>query len=147
MRGPKLNTILEVQPHQCWYRGMITALLLLATLVLTQARMPLAFLATWAHCWLMFSHLSTNTSSFFFLPGSFPDALTQACIISWGCCDWSAGPNTWSCLISYNWPWPISPVCPDHSASYSRADQHSHPTSCHLQTSWGSTQSPHPELW
>ena len=34
------------------YRGMITALLLLATLCLIQARMLLAFLATWAHCWL-----------------------------------------------------------------------------------------------
>jgi len=43
------------------YRGMITALLLLATLFLTQARIPLTFLATWAHCWLMFSQLSTST--------------------------------------------------------------------------------------
>ncbi|RMC03520.1 hypothetical protein DUI87_20719 [Hirundo rustica rustica] len=33
----------------------MTALLLLATLFLIQARMSLAFLATWAHCWLMFS--------------------------------------------------------------------------------------------
>ena len=33
---------------------MITALVLLATLFLIQARMLLAFLATWAHCWLMF---------------------------------------------------------------------------------------------
>jgi len=40
---------------------MITPLLLLATLFLIQARMLLAFLATWAHCWLMFSRLSTNT--------------------------------------------------------------------------------------
>ena len=37
------------------YRGIITSLFLLATLFLIQARMPLAFLATWAHCWLMFS--------------------------------------------------------------------------------------------
>ncbi|KAJ7422375.1 hypothetical protein BTVI_14290 [Pitangus sulphuratus] len=36
-------------------RGRITSLVLLATLLLIQARMPLAFLATWAHCWLMFS--------------------------------------------------------------------------------------------
>jgi len=43
------------------YRGTITSLLLLATLFLTQARMPLAFLATWTHCWLMFSQLSTST--------------------------------------------------------------------------------------
>ncbi|TRZ13217.1 hypothetical protein HGM15179_013891 [Zosterops borbonicus] len=32
----------------------MTSLLLLATLFLIQTRMPLAFLATRAHCWLMF---------------------------------------------------------------------------------------------
>ena len=36
-------------------------LLLLATLILIQAMMPFAFLATWAHCWLMFSQVLTNT--------------------------------------------------------------------------------------
>ncbi|KAK4826411.1 hypothetical protein QYF61_008944 [Mycteria americana] len=41
-------------------RGTITSLVLLATLFLIQARMPLAFLATWAHCWLIFSRLSIN---------------------------------------------------------------------------------------
>ncbi|PKU40305.1 hypothetical protein llap_9394 [Limosa lapponica baueri] len=40
---------------------MITAPVVLATLFLTQARMLLAFLATWGHCWLMFSQQSTNT--------------------------------------------------------------------------------------
>ncbi|RMC14838.1 hypothetical protein DUI87_07014 [Hirundo rustica rustica] len=33
----------------------MTSLLLLATPFLIQARMPLALLATWAHCWLLFS--------------------------------------------------------------------------------------------
>ena len=33
---------------------MITSLLLLATLFLMYTRMPLALLATWAHCQLMF---------------------------------------------------------------------------------------------
>ncbi|RMC15940.1 hypothetical protein DUI87_08146 [Hirundo rustica rustica] len=33
----------------------MTSLLLLATPFLIQTRMPLALLATWAHCWLMFS--------------------------------------------------------------------------------------------
>jgi len=42
------------------YRGMITPLLLLAVIFLIQARMPLAFLATWAHCWLLFSQTSTS---------------------------------------------------------------------------------------
>ncbi|KAK4814524.1 hypothetical protein QYF61_021625 [Mycteria americana] len=63
-RGPTLNTAFEVRPHQCPVQGTITALLLLATLFLIQARMLLAFLATWAPCWLMFSRLSTNTPSF-----------------------------------------------------------------------------------
>ncbi|PKU44632.1 hypothetical protein llap_5068 [Limosa lapponica baueri] len=40
---------------------MITSWVLLTTLFLTQARMLLVFLATWAHCWLMFSLLLTNT--------------------------------------------------------------------------------------
>ena len=38
----------------------ITSLVLLATLFLTQARLPL-FLAIWAHCWCEFSQLLTNT--------------------------------------------------------------------------------------
>lgn len=35
-------------------------------LFLIQARILLAFLATWAHCWLVFSPLSTNTPRFLF---------------------------------------------------------------------------------
>ena len=34
------------------YREMITSLVLLATLILIQTKMPLAFLATGAHCCL-----------------------------------------------------------------------------------------------
>ncbi|KAK4825790.1 hypothetical protein QYF61_002374 [Mycteria americana] len=62
VRGPKLNTVLGgCGLTSAEYRGTITALLLLATLFLIQARMLLAFLATWAHCWLILSQLSTNT--------------------------------------------------------------------------------------
>jgi len=43
------------------YRGRIDSLFLLATPFLMQAKMPLAFLATWAHCWLVFSRASINT--------------------------------------------------------------------------------------
>ena len=39
---------------------MITSLGLLTMLFLMQARMPLTFLAIWAHCWLMFSWQSTG---------------------------------------------------------------------------------------
>ena len=38
-------------------RSRHRSLLLLAALLLIQARIPLAFLATWAHCWLVFSRL------------------------------------------------------------------------------------------
>lgn len=34
---------------------MITSLLLLATLLLIQAGMPLTLMATWARCWLLFN--------------------------------------------------------------------------------------------
>ena len=58
-----------------------------------------------------------------------------------GLCDPSAGPCTWPCWTSYNWPRPIDPVCPDSSAEPScpQADEHSRPTWCQLQTYWGST--------
>ena len=70
-----------------------------------------------------------------FLPGSFLATLPQACSIAWVCCD-PTGPSTEPCLTSYNWPWPIDPVCPDPSAepSYPQESQHAHPAWCHLQT-------------
>ena len=40
-------------------------LLLLAALPLTHAGVPLAFSATWAHCWLTFSRLSANSPAAF----------------------------------------------------------------------------------
>ncbi|KAK4814368.1 LOW QUALITY PROTEIN: hypothetical protein QYF61_017781 [Mycteria americana] len=64
VRGPKLNTVFEVRPHQCRVRGMITSLLLLATLFLIQARMSLAFFATWAHCWLILGSCQPTPPAF-----------------------------------------------------------------------------------
>lgn len=37
------------------FRGTISSLLLLSALFLKQAKMLLAFLATWMHCWVVFS--------------------------------------------------------------------------------------------
>lgn len=37
------------------YKGTVISLVLQITLFLMQARMPLAFLASWAQCWLMFA--------------------------------------------------------------------------------------------
>jgi len=44
------------------YGQVVTSLLLLAILLLIQARMPLVFLATWEHCRLIFSRASTDTA-------------------------------------------------------------------------------------
>jgi len=92
--------------------------------ILIQARMPLAFLATRAHCQLMFSQLSTNT------PRSFSSAqlsatLPQSYSAAWGRCDQSVSPSTWSCWSSSHWLQPIGPACPDPSVgpSYAQADQ------------------------
>ena len=63
VRDPKLNTVLT----SAEYRGMISSLLLLATLFLMQAGMALALLATWAHCWFMFNRAATNTSRIHFV--------------------------------------------------------------------------------
>ena len=63
VRGPKLNTVLGVQPHQCQVQGHDPLPTPAGHPFLTKARMLLAFLATRAHCWLTFSQLSTSTPS------------------------------------------------------------------------------------
>ena len=45
--------------------GVITSMVLLATPFLIQGRIPLAFLAIYTHCWLMFSWLPANTTRSF----------------------------------------------------------------------------------
>jgi len=92
------------------YRETITSLLLLAAIFLIWARMPSAFLATWAHCWLMFSWELTTTLPDPFAPCSFPATLPLACSIAWGCCNQSAGTYTQSCWTSSHWPQPGDPV-------------------------------------
>lgn len=52
--------------------GKITSIDLLAALCLTQLRMPLAFLDTKAHCWLMFHLISVRA------PRSFPAKLLSS---------------------------------------------------------------------
>ena len=64
VRGPALSTALRCGPTSAVQRDD-PLLLLLAALLLTQARMPWAFLATWAHCWLVFCWLSAHTQSLF----------------------------------------------------------------------------------
>jgi len=85
------------------YRGMITSLILMAMLFLIKARMPLALLATWAHCWFMFSLPSTSKAPDPFPLHSVPAALIQACSIVWDCCGQSTGSGTCSCWICSCW--------------------------------------------
>jgi len=99
VRGPKLNTAFKVWPHQCQYRGTIPSLVPLATLFLLEARMPLAFLAPWAHCWLMFSRLLTSTPRSNSAGQLSRHSPPQACSVAWGCCDPSAGPSIWPCRL------------------------------------------------
>uniref|UniRef100_A0A8D0F1A4 Ig-like domain-containing protein n=1 Tax=Strix occidentalis caurina TaxID=311401 RepID=A0A8D0F1A4_STROC len=83
------------------HRGQIPSLSLLATLVLVQARMPLAPLATWAHCWRCGVGLS---------PGSRP-ALTPG--LSTGPAEVTmfpkrrvelGDPNVLTCYVDKFWP-------------------------------------------
>jgi len=60
-RGPELDTALQLQPHQGTAEGRITSLNLPATLFAMHPGIPLAFLATRAHRWLMDNLLSTRT--------------------------------------------------------------------------------------
>jgi len=60
-RSPELDAALQLWPHQGTTEGRITCLALLATLFVTHPWVPLAFLATWAHLWLMASLLPTRT--------------------------------------------------------------------------------------
>ena len=83
VRGPELNTVLEVRHYQCRVQRDDLLIVLLATLCLIQARMPLA-LATWAHCYLMFSWLLTSTLRSF---SAAQISSHSAPHIAWGCCD------------------------------------------------------------
>ncbi|KAK4819568.1 LOW QUALITY PROTEIN: hypothetical protein QYF61_007079 [Mycteria americana] len=61
VRGPKLNTAFEVQPQQFRVQGDNHFPSPAGHRILIQARRLFAFLATWARCQLIFSHLLTNT--------------------------------------------------------------------------------------
>lgn len=144
--------------HGHWGHPKSTALVLLATLFLRQARMPWmsrAFLASWAHCQLMISYCQLafpNLPLAFpspFQPDTFPAPLPWPCSSARDFCDASESPSTWPFWTPYNWPWLFNPACSDSAAdsSYFPADEHSHPAWCHLWTYWKCTQSPHSDHW
>ena len=63
--SPELDRVASKWPHQGRAEGRITFLALLATFYSMDPRMPLAFLATRAHCWLISKLLFTRTSRSF----------------------------------------------------------------------------------
>jgi len=95
--GPKtehsIRGMASPVPSTC---GTIAVLLLLATLFLIQARMLLAFLATWAHSWRLFSWLFTNSPGALLL-ATFHPLFPNPCSFAWGHSDPSAGPSTQPC--------------------------------------------------
>ncbi|KAJ7415938.1 hypothetical protein WISP_75203 [Willisornis vidua] len=61
LRGSELGTALAMWPHQCQVKRKNHCPGPAGHTVPDKARTPLAFLATRAHCWLMFSFLSIRT--------------------------------------------------------------------------------------
>jgi len=102
------------------YIGTISSLLLLAALFLIQARMPLAFLFTWAHFWLLFSWLSTNSLRFV---SSHSAPSLQHCkgLLQPKCKTWH-----WVLLNFILLATAHNPTCPDLPVgpSYPQADRH-----------------------
>jgi len=78
VRNPKLNTVLEVCSPVLSTDEQNLSLSPASMLFLMRAKMLLTFLATWAHCWLMFSQLSNCTPGLFLL-GNFPASLLHFC--------------------------------------------------------------------
>jgi len=130
LRCPKLNTVLKVGSNQ-WgdYRSKITSLVLLTTWFLIQARMPLAFLATWARCQLIFSQLSIRTPRSLSVRQLSRHPSPQTCWVAWGCYDRNAGPNTWHYWNSCSSPWPIDPVYPGLCSALLHSSRSTLPTS------------------
>lgn len=94
--GPEQDTALKVGSNLAKYRGTIPALVLLATLLLIQARVPMAFLATWAHCCVMFSLTSVReprSSSAWQLSSSSSPSLQHCRGLLWPKC------STWHLVL------------------------------------------------
>lgn len=70
---PELKAGLQVRLHSAEYKGRITFFNLLASLILRQPRIPLAFLVTKTHPWFMFSLMGRRT------PSSFSAKLLSGC--------------------------------------------------------------------
>lgn len=92
------------------YRRTFSALVLLVTLFLSQARMPLAFfLASWA-CTSSWLAICQPAPAGPFPPDRFPTTHPPACSASWDCCDPSAGLSLLYNWTSYNLLWLIYPA-------------------------------------
>ena len=83
LRSPELDSVFSCGLTRAEWRGRITSLDLLSTLFLMYTRIPLACLATGAHCWLMAKLLSSRIPRSFVLqsspPAGQPLSCTDAC--------------------------------------------------------------------
>lgn len=86
--SPELDTVFQVWPHQRWGIGKGSPP---SALHLMQPRTPFTFFAARAHCWLMFSLVSSRTPALF-LQDCFPAGRPPARSGTWGCSSPGAGP-------------------------------------------------------
>lgn len=126
------------------YKETITSLVLLAILILMQAKLPLVFLTICTYYLFTFIWMSTHIprSS---LPVEFIATLPQAYTAAWGSYDLTAGPSIYPCWMWCGCTQPINPVHPDPSTEPSSfpVDGESCLTWYHLWINWECKQSPH----
>jgi len=135
VRGPKLNTVLMVLPHQSWVQKDDHLPAPAGNAISYTSQDAIGLLGHLGTLWLMFSRVSVNT----------PRAVFSAQSSSY------SAPSLWHCLGLLLPKWrtqqlvllnfiPLAStqlsslsrsLC---SASYPQADQHFIPTWCHLQT-------------
>lgn len=131
--------------HGHWSPLECSALVLLATQFLRQARMPWmpwAFLASW-HTVSWWSATVNWHCQVLFCQTPFQPLCPEPVALQ-GICDPGESPGTWPFWTPYKWPWPLNPACSDSSAEPSCFPaEHSHPAWCHLWTYWKCSQSPH----
>ena len=110
-----LNWGVKVWPHQCQVQGKNHCPGPAGRTIPDPGQEPLAFLAPWAHCWLMSTLLSTSAPRSL---SAWPLSIHSVPSLEHcrGCCGQSAGPSIWSCETSPCWNWALDPASPGRTA-------------------------------